>query len=428
MRQNSPHWQASCSFGGKQHRMTTHEESLSRAKDVARDWYLGLMGKYRAGDSRREDLPRGSRAVHRRIRDDYAGRAQPDLCRGPQIPDQGPPKSFLRGHGCRRHHRRQDSRLPHPSNEKRHVARDQLRKAKVLREKATQNTSVKSRRREARCIRKSSAFARFSRPPTGTAGSIMPNLCARSKAPAKSRIARGSRRRNTSSFTRRRAHGRKPRAPPMAPAHRGSARLRAVHGQHRAAARRGARLEFRDVEIVADDATGKPSWKSKCAASAASATARACRGQCSRSASPEAAPALKSEPAMNRPTPAENTGCSADKICRHTCPAQPTLSFPDASRPIQGDSRRARLKTDREGNHRTAYSLRHTYICLRLMEGADIYQIAKNCRTSVEMIEKYYASHIKDTAGRRGDQRPQAANRQAVESRRNRRLRPRYGG
>ncbi len=53
------------------------------------------------------------------------------------------------------------------------------------------------------------------------------------------------------------------------------------------------------------------------------------------------------------------------------------------------------LKTDREGNPRTSYSLRHTYICLRLMEGADIYQIAKNCRTSVEMIETYYASHIK---------------------------------
>ena len=53
------------------------------------------------------------------------------------------------------------------------------------------------------------------------------------------------------------------------------------------------------------------------------------------------------------------------------------------------------LKFDREGNRRTAYSLRHTYISLRLMEGADIYQIAKNCRTSVEMIEKYYAAHIK---------------------------------
>jgi integrase len=55
------------------------------------------------------------------------------------------------------------------------------------------------------------------------------------------------------------------------------------------------------------------------------------------------------------------------------------------------------LKRDREGNLRTAYSLRHTYICMRLMEGADIYQIAKNCRTSVEMIEKFYASHIKNT-------------------------------
>ena len=65
------------------------------------------------------------------------------------------------------------------------------------------------------------------------------------------------------------------------------------------------------------------------------------------------------------------------------------------------------MKFDREGNRRTAYSLRHTYICLRLMEGADIYQIAKNCRTSVEMIEKYYASHIKNTPGRRGDQCPQ---------------------
>lgn len=55
------------------------------------------------------------------------------------------------------------------------------------------------------------------------------------------------------------------------------------------------------------------------------------------------------------------------------------------------------LKRDRDGRLRTAYSLRHTYICMRLMEGADIYQIAKNCRTSVEMIEKFYAAHIKNT-------------------------------
>ena len=55
------------------------------------------------------------------------------------------------------------------------------------------------------------------------------------------------------------------------------------------------------------------------------------------------------------------------------------------------------LKKDRDGNARTAYSLRHTYICFRLLEGADIYQVAKNCRTSVEMIEKHYAVHLKNT-------------------------------
>ena len=54
------------------------------------------------------------------------------------------------------------------------------------------------------------------------------------------------------------------------------------------------------------------------------------------------------------------------------------------------------LKFDRDGHIRTCYSLRHTYICLRLLEGADIYQVAKNCRTSVEMIEKFYGRHLKN--------------------------------
>ena len=40
--------------------------------------------------------------------------------------------------------------------------------------------------------------------------------------------------------------------------------------------------------------------------------------------------------------------------------------------------------------------MRHTYISLRLLKGADVYQVAKNRRTSVEMIEKFYAAHIKD--------------------------------
>jgi integrase len=73
------------------------------------------------------------------------------------------------------------------------------------------------------------------------------------------------------------------------------------------------------------------------------------------------------------------------------------LLFPRSLRePLNAVLNRLDLKFDREGRRRTAYSLRHTYISMRLIEGADIYQVAKNCRTSVEMIETFYAAHIKD--------------------------------
>ena len=75
------------------------------------------------------------------------------------------------------------------------------------------------------------------------------------------------------------------------------------------------------------------------------------------------------------------------------------------------------LKFDREGNRRTAYGLWHSYICLRLMEGADIYQIAKNCRTGVEMIEKFYASHIKTTSPITSASRGRARPRRRVRNR-----------
>lgn len=79
-------------------------------------------------------------------------------------------------------------------------------------------------------------------------------------------------------------------------------------------------------------------------------------------------------------------------------PKPDDLIFPKRQREIFNNVlEELNLKKDRDGQSRTAYSLRHTYICMRLMEGADIYQIAKNCRTGVEMIEKYYASHLKNT-------------------------------
>jgi integrase len=79
-------------------------------------------------------------------------------------------------------------------------------------------------------------------------------------------------------------------------------------------------------------------------------------------------------------------------------PGPTDLLFPSTHRQLFNDLLvELDLKQDRDGQDRTLYSLRHYYICQRLMEGAEIYQVAKNCGTSVEMIQKYYASHIANT-------------------------------
>ena len=48
-RENSSHWQCSTYLAGKNWRVSTKEESLARAKDFAEDWYLEIKGKSRAG-------------------------------------------------------------------------------------------------------------------------------------------------------------------------------------------------------------------------------------------------------------------------------------------------------------------------------------------------------------------------------------------
>lgn len=54
--------------------------------------------------------------------------------------------------------------------------------------------------------------------------------------------------------------------------------------------------------------------------------------------------------------------------------------------------------------HMGEKKVRHTaygspYICMRLLEGADSYQIAKNCWAGVEMIVKHYAERLKKHIG-----------------------------
>jgi hypothetical protein len=64
----------------------TNEESLSKAKEIAEDWYLQLRGKLRAGEIKSEKhLSRGVRAVSTRVRHHHAGATEQALCGRPAL-------------------------------------------------------------------------------------------------------------------------------------------------------------------------------------------------------------------------------------------------------------------------------------------------------------------------------------------------------
>ncbi len=129
-------------------------------------------------------------------------------------------------------------------------------------------------------------------------------------------------------------------------------------------------LEYRDVQIVEDDATGETILEIQ-------VRGKRGVGYC------------KSTTGAVRPF---------ERMMERNQPEPTDRLFPvDHKKQFNRILEEQDLKVDREGNRRTLYSLRHSYISFRLLEGADIYQIAKNCRTSVEMIEKHYAVHLKNS-------------------------------
>ena len=63
-RPNSSHWQCSSYFAGKNRRTSTKEDSLSKAKEIAEDWYLAASRKTpQRRDQNRKNLPRSVRPV-----------------------------------------------------------------------------------------------------------------------------------------------------------------------------------------------------------------------------------------------------------------------------------------------------------------------------------------------------------------------------
>lgn len=157
-------------------------------------------------------------------------------------------------------------------------------------------------------------------------------------------------------------------------------------------------LEHRDVEIVIDDETGQCILEIE---------VRGKRGVGFCKSMPNAVRPY--ERLLSRPKPVQHE--SRRERHRRALegitepPEAPVAELPKPTDKVfpgnhvklfNGILDKANLKLDRDGKARTAYSLRHTYVCLRLMEGADVYAVARNCRTSVEMIQKHYAAHIKN--------------------------------
>jgi len=391
-RPNSTLWQCSSYFAGKNRRTSTKEESLSKAKAVAEDWYLQLHGKLRSGEIKKEKTFREASELYLREYD---------------IITQGQrSKVYIK---CQ-HWRSQVHLVPFFG----HLGLSEITSGKV---------------QDYRIHRHEQAMAKRGKPP---AHNTMHQEIVTLRQTLKTAIRHGwldhlpdlsepyrsspkishrawfspAEYKKLYEATRKRAH-----EPKQA---RFKWECEQLHDYVLFSANTGLRpdearrLQFRDVAIVEDEASGQTILEIE--------VVRGKRGvgyckSMTGAVRPferlknRLRPARAEEEPTGPATPrdyagqgrGENGANATNNGSEEWRRPQPTdLIFPKWQRELfRTILDEEDLRFDREGRPRTAYSLRHTYICLRLMEGADIYQIAKNCRTSVEMIEKYYAAHIK---------------------------------
>lgn len=382
LRSRSPFWQASCTFGNKQHKKSTGEESLARAKDVARDWYLGLLGKYRAGE-----LKTGTPF---RKAAEYFLNEYEVITQGERNPE------YAASHGMRlRVHLLpffgdkvvtditpgmvQDYRVHRMTSRKDPKTQKPILDAdgKPKRDPVTKRIMKDPKTGEAKRPSRTTLHHEIItlRHVLKTANRhgwlpFLPDISAPYKTSGKithrawfspeeyKRLYEATRERSKNPLKER---WRK--------------ECEDLHDYVLFMVNTGlrpdeaGRIEFRDVAIVTDEATGERILEIE---------VRGKRGVGYCKSMPGAVVPFK-------------------RVVKRYNPKPTDLVFGLPQRElINKILEDLDLKVDREGNRRTAYSLRHTYISMRLMEGADIYQVAKNCRTSVEMIEKYYASHIKN--------------------------------
>jgi integrase len=353
-RENSSHWQCATYIAGRNRRVSTKEESLAKAKDFAEDWFLQLRGKARAGELLSEKTFADAAAQFER---EY------------QIITEGQRNAqYVKGHSTRlRLHL-----IPFFGNMGlSQISPGQIQEYRIHRHEETVNAKGKPPARNTmhqeivvlRQTLKTAVRHRWL--------DRLPDLSEPYRASGKiSHRAWFSPDEYKQLYEATRERARHPK----------NARYKweseQLHDYVLFMANTGMRpdeanrLEYRDVKIVEDEGSKETILEIE---------VRGKRGVGYCKSTSGAVRPFQRLFERNKPQP-------TDRV------------FPKPHRELFNTILdEENLKKDREGQHRTAYSLRHTYICLRLMEGADIYQIAKNCRTSVEMIEKYYASHLKNS-------------------------------
>ena len=376
-RPNSSQWQCSTYLAGKNRRRSTKEDSLSKAKEIAEDWYLQLRGKLRSGEIKTEKTFREASEQYLREYDIITqGQRSKDYVKSLHwrstvhlVPFFGPlglseiTSGKVQDYRVHRHQEAVAKRGKPPAYNTMHQ------------EIVTLRQTLKTAIRQGWLDR-------------------LPDLSEPYRSSPKiSHRAWFSPEEYKQLYeaTRKRAHEPKQE--------RFKWECEQLHDYVLFSANTGLRpdearrLQFRDVAIVEDDASEQTILEIEVRGKRGVGYCKSMHG---------AVRPFDRLKARLRPPRADETSKDGSRPAANGQPEkwrlpQPTdLIFPKWQRELfKTILDEENLRVDRDGRPRTAYSLRHTYICLRLMEGADIYQIAKNCRTSVEMIEKYYAAHIK---------------------------------
>jgi integrase len=373
-RPNSSSWQCASFLAGKNRRTTTKEDSLSKAKEVAEDWYLQLRGKLRDGELKSGKLFREAGKLYLREFDIITqGERSPTYARGQHARTDGHLIPFFG-----------NMVLPEITSGKVNEYRiRRLEESRAQRGKPLAHNTMHQEIVTLRQIFKTALRHGWI--------DHLPDLSEPYRSSPKiSHRAWFSPEEYKQLYeaTRKRA------LDPKQPRFRWEAEQ--LHDYVLFATNTGLRpdeamrLQFRDVMVVEDEGSGQTILEIE---------VRGKRGVGYCKSTAGAVHPFERLKARTRPDGGPGrSGSRTASIANGEWhePGPTDLLFPKWPRDLfNAILEEEKLRTDRDGRSRTAYSLRHTYICLRLLEGADIYQIAKNCRTSVEMIEKYYAAHLK---------------------------------